>query len=89
MRALLLITCILSVACNDQSDVAGRPTHEKHRQAQAFERHQQLADKEIEYHKDGRTGLCFAVLDAAGGWGTVSNVPCTDKVEALIKEQGQ
>lgn len=36
------------------------------------------------YYKDKQTGLCYAVGDLGSQSATLSNVPCTPEVEALV-----
>ena len=43
---------------------------------------------ELTYTKDTRTGLCFAHQGSVNS-SVMSNVPCTDAVERLIKEQAR
>jgi hypothetical protein len=40
---------------------------------------------EIKYCKDSRTDLCFAWVSSSQNH--MTNVPCTEKVESLIKAQ--
>lgn len=42
----------------------------------------------IRYFHDDRTDLCFAAMNSTGAGGyestSITNVPCTDKVQAII-----
>lgn len=40
---------------------------------------------EIDYAKDERTGLCFAMWGMGGNGSTMANVPCTGAVEEQIR----
>lgn len=38
----------------------------------------------VEYHRDNRTGLCFATYGLGMQNGVMTNVPCTSEVEKLL-----
>lgn len=38
----------------------------------------------VEYHRDSRTGLCYATYGLGMQNGTMTNVPCTPEVEKLL-----
>lgn len=40
---------------------------------------------QIDYAKDERTGLCFAMWGMGGNGSTMTNVPCTANVEEQIR----
>lgn len=42
-------------------------------------------EKHLTYHKDPKTDLCFAAWRDYGPIQIVTNVPCTEKVERLLR----
>ena len=78
---LLMVFCVGCVGCSSEE-----PTpHQK--KLKAFERYQERQSKinHLTYHKDHRTGLCYAVGFGYRS-GYLATVPC-DKVKAYLKKR--